>query len=87
MATLDELLIDGGIGSFATLHIDVEELNDLIETHGVGCEWRKAVRCPCARVETQRPRTGCPVCNGLGYTYPESKREPIENIATWHGFD
>jgi len=73
----DELLIEGTIGSFAALHISVEELNDVIEEHGVGCEWRRAVRCPCQRIETHRPRSGCPVCNGLGYAYPESRRSPI----------
>lgn len=71
------LLLDVTIGSFAGFHIDVEELNELIEEHGICVEWRQAVRCPCVRVETLRPRIGCLACNGIGYTHPESMRRPL----------
>ena len=76
MSTRD-LLLDITIGKFAGFHIDVQELNELIEMHGIGAEWRKAVRCPCLRVETMRPTVSCRHCNGLGYTHPESGHVPL----------
>lgn len=72
-----ELGVDPRIADFAHLHIDPADLNDLIEIHGIGCEWRQAVWCPCVRVENRLPRSGCKFCKGLGYTYPAELRHDI----------
>lgn len=59
------------------LHIDPDELDDHVERHGIGAEWRVAVICPCRRHDTQTPRAGCPVCGGVGFAYPDELRRPI----------
>lgn len=70
----NELGAGSRIGAFAHFHINVEELNDLVETHGIGCEWRQAVWCPCIRPDTRSARAGCPHCRGLRFTYPQELR-------------
>jgi hypothetical protein len=72
-----ELALDVSINDFAHLHLDPHELSDLIETHGTGAELRRAVWCPCVRVETRAPRTGCPHCKGLRFTYPDKLRDDV----------
>jgi hypothetical protein len=72
-----ELAVYPWITDFAHVHINPAELSDMIETHGVGCELRRAVFCPCARVETRQSRTGCPHCHGLRFTYPEDLRDEV----------
>lgn len=72
-----ELGVNPRITDFPHVHIDPMELSDLIETHGVGCELRRAVWCPCSRVETRQARTGCPFCKGLRFTYPKKMRDDI----------
>jgi len=62
---------------FPNLHVDADELDDLVHDHGQGAEWRPAVRCPCARLETRLASSACKACRGLGYYYPANKREPI----------
>ncbi len=65
------------IGDFSEFHINPQELNDLVEMHGVGAELRQSVLCPCQRVETGMARGVCPHCKGLTWTYPEAQREPV----------
>jgi len=72
-----ELLVEASVADFPAFHIDPHHLNDLIETHGTPCELRKAVWCPCRRIETAKPRAGCPHCRGLGFCYPEDMREHV----------
>lgn len=66
-----------GTEGFALLHVNQDELEDVILEHGQGAELRRAVRCPCARPETGQPSVSCLGCRGLGYFYPESMREPV----------
>lgn len=70
------LIIDFGLADHAAVHIDPQELEDVIETHGTGCEYRPAVRCPCLRVESGTPRVNCRHCKGLGWVYPKDRRGP-----------
>lgn len=64
-------LIGLNTAAFPTIHIEVEEIDDLICRHGVGCEVRHAIRCPCARIETTYASAGCSDCSGHGYIYPD----------------
>lgn len=73
----NELLTNARIGDFAEFHIDPVELNDLVETHGIGVEWRQAVWCPCARIETRKSRANCPICRGLGHVYPTDLHDDL----------
>lgn len=59
------------------LRMNPEELNDHVETHGIGAELRRAVACPCRRPDTNTPRVACQSCAGLGYAYPAELRCPI----------
>ena len=52
------------------LHIDPQELSELIVDHGQGCELRRAQLCPCIRPETGQPRGNCPSCRGLRFLHP-----------------
>lgn len=65
---------------FPETSLDAGEFADLIESRGVGCMLRRAVRCPCQRIETRQPRMGCPTCKGLGYAYPEELTTPTVAI-------
>lgn len=71
-------VIDTGalIGDFAGFHINPQELDDLVVAHGIGCELRRGVRCPCFRIETGGSRSGCSHCKGLRFTYPMDLRDP-----------
>ena len=62
---------------FPEVRFDPEEFEGLLNARGVGCVLRKAIRCPCLRVETGQPRAGCPVCGGVGFAYPLELEEPI----------
>lgn len=62
---------------FPETRLDPDAFNDLVLARGIGCIYRRAVRCPCLRIESRQPRAGCPVCNGLGYAYPEELSEPM----------
>ncbi len=64
-------------GDFPEVRLDPAEFEGLIYARGVGCLYRKAIRCPCLRVETRQARAGCPVCGGLGFAYPVELEEPI----------
>ena len=72
-----ELLLETSVADFASFHIDPSELDDLIGMHGIACRYRRAVICPCARIETNQPRAGCPNCNGLGFLYPKDLEDEI----------
>lgn len=58
------------------LHFDPVELNEQIETHGIGAELRRAMLCPCRPNGRAEARVGCTTCKGIGYFYPEQMREP-----------
>lgn len=73
---------DVSIGDWAEFHVNIAELDDLIETHGVGAELRRAVECPCVRLESLAARLGCPHCHGLQWVYPEDMREYIVVLLT-----
>lgn len=62
---------------FPEVRFDPEEFEGLLEARGVGCLFRRSIRCPCQRIETRQARAGCPVCGGLGYAYPVELEEPI----------
>lgn len=74
--------LGGGFGNLPVMHFDPCELDAFIVAHGIGAELRRAVLCPCARIETNQPRGDCRVCRGVGYTYPPSLREPIVVLMT-----
>lgn len=56
------------------LTINPAEVNGLIERDGQCGEYRRALRCPCARLETDSARSDCPVCRGMGWRYPAALR-------------
>jgi hypothetical protein len=58
-------------------HLSVEEYNDLLLTNGSGAEYRRAINCPCVRIETRQAALDCQVCRGLGRVYPARLREPL----------
>lgn len=64
------------IAAFDPLHFNPTEFDDLLLIHGSSGELRKSQLCPCLRIETRRPAAGCPVCHGVGYTYPVKNRIP-----------
>jgi|GEM_PF-2998034 hypothetical protein len=64
------LSIEISLGNFARLPLDPELYDELIETEGIEVTVRRAVPCPCVRIETLRSRVRCPHCNGLRWTYP-----------------
>lgn len=71
-----------GAGAIPEVRLDVDAFEELILARGVGCIYRRAVRCPCARIETGGARAGCPSCRGLGLAYPEHMEAPIVAIIT-----
>lgn len=62
---------------FPEVRFDPEEFEGLLHARGVGCLLRKAIRCPCQRIETRQARVGCPSCAGTGFAYPVELEEPI----------
>ncbi len=68
---------DYGITDLGGIHIESQELSELIEDHGTGAELRRAQVCPCIRPETLGPRGSCPSCKGLRWLHPESARESV----------
>tara|TARA_R110000824_G_scaffold54028_2_gene149065 strand:- start:19272 stop:20048 length:777 start_codon:yes stop_codon:yes gene_type:complete len=58
-------------------HLSVEEYNGLLLAHGSGAEWRRAILCPCVRIETRQPNVSCQDCRGIGRLYPDSMRDPL----------
>lgn len=64
-------------------HLEVAELDGVIDQAGHPCELRRAVTCPCQRGDTVLPGTGCEDCRGLGWVYPETLREgPIRILVS-----
>jgi hypothetical protein len=59
------------------VHLRPEEYDRLIEAHGNSCEYRRAMLCPCRRIDAGTPALGCKHCRGLGYLYPPSMRMPM----------
>lgn len=58
-------------------HYNPAEYASLIVQHGIGAQYRKAILCPCIRLDTGMPRVGCPHCRGLGRLYPLKWRIPM----------
>lgn len=58
-------------------HLSVREFNDMLLEHGSGAEWRKAVWCPCIRIDNRQASSACEDCRGKGVLYPEHLREPL----------
>ncbi len=59
------------IAQYQTIHFDPFEVDKLIQQHGSLCEYRKAIPCPCSRIETRTAAIGCQVCRGLRWVHPE----------------
>lgn len=59
------------------LHLSAAEIDSIIVTHGSSGELRRAVLCPCMRLDTRTPALDCPHCKGLGRLYPAHLREPL----------
>jgi len=78
----DEVGATANIGDFAEFHINPEEINAIIEIHGVGAEFRRGVMCPCQRPESGMARSECSVCKGVGWTYPKARYEPAVVLLT-----
>jgi hypothetical protein len=67
----------GRIGQWPALHIDPRELDELILIHGNSGELRRAVLCPCVRVETRMANAACTACKGIGLLYPPELACPM----------
>lgn len=63
------------IGRWPAFHINPQEIEDEIFLHGSGGELRRAMLCPCRRIESQAANAACGVCNGVGFVYPDEMRE------------
>lgn len=70
----DSILGESAITDFATLHFNPLEMSAVIMMHGSAAELRRALVCPCARIETGQGAAGCPACNGLGFVFPLPER-------------
>lgn len=70
----DDLNLASVGGAF---HLNPEEYDDLIAQEGNCAELRRAVLCPCVRLDERTPRSTCPHCDGLGRLYPEDMRSPL----------
>lgn len=66
-----------GVHDFGNLHFDPEEYGQAIEDYGIGCELRRGVMCPCARVESHQARANCQHCGGTGWLWPKDYRSSI----------
>jgi hypothetical protein len=75
-----QFVIDAALADFASFHIDLQELDHLVAEYGVDCLLRRAVRCPCVRIETRQARISCPACNGLGFAHPEALEESLRAL-------
>lgn len=64
------------IGDFPGFHINPMEINDLIETHGIGAELRVALVNPNQRIETHVARTNG-YGKGLPWVYPAKMRQSV----------
>jgi len=58
-------------------HINLEDLDNHILEHGVGAELRRAMPCPCARIENRQSRATCPTCAGQRWIFPEHMRSSV----------
>jgi len=68
-----------GITDLGGIHIDPQELSELVVDHGQPAELRRAQLCPCIRPESQQARGNCGTCRGLGWFHPvgDKYREPV----------
>lgn len=72
------LLPNMKIGQLAPpLHLNLDEYNEELLTYGSSAELRRAVWCPCFRIDTRQPNSDCERCRGNGHLYPEELREPV----------
>lgn len=74
---LDALDLGFSGEEFPEVRFDLDEFQTMLDARGVGCLYRKGIRCPCVRIETGQARAGCPDCGGLGFAYPLELEEPI----------
>lgn len=72
--TRESLLAAARLDAYLPVHFNPHEIDALIAEHGNVCEYRRAVLCPCSRIETQMGAIGCPVCRGIGWSYPTTMR-------------
>lgn len=78
MAASQSFMPDVDITKLAPpMHLSVDEYNNLLLEHGSAAEYRKAIFCPCIRVETRQAVGNCKHCRGLGWLYPEHMRGPM----------
>jgi len=73
---------DVDISQFVSLDFNPSELDALIVRNGAPCEYRKAVPCPCVRIETRRGTIACKHCHGLGHLYPTQLRSRLTVLAS-----
>jgi len=72
--TRPSVLGDVNIASFHPLHFSPLEISAVIMQHGNEGSLRRALVCPCARVETGMGSVGCKACGGLSFVYPQELR-------------
>lgn len=72
----------GNLLELTEMHLNPSEYDELILQHGNAAEWRRAVRCPCIRIDTRTPEARCAHCKGLGQLYPDHLREHITVLDT-----
>lgn len=73
----EEVGADVRLADYPVLRLPPEQLDDLIETHGIGAILRRSILCPCVRSDTKSPRSGCTICRGIGFAYPPDLEEPV----------
>lgn len=75
---IGEIMGDVNIAQLAPpLHISPEEFTELLLQHGSSAELRRAIQCPCVRIETRSASIDCRSCHGVGWFYPEKLRDDI----------
>jgi hypothetical protein len=76
----DDRLFAYGVHEAQVSHFNVDEIDASIRQYGHPCEYRRAVRCPCALPDTRDSAAACPLCRPLGYLYPEALRTPDTRV-------
>jgi hypothetical protein len=63
-------------------HLSALEYDTFIVINGNSGEFRRAMLCPCVRIDTRTPDVSCKQCHGIGRTYPMHLREPMIALDT-----
>lgn len=70
-----DAIFDNPRGGSTLNHAKLDSVQNAIRAHGVACEVRQGIACPCVNKDSQQPAFNCSVCFGVGYFFDE----PLKN--------